>query len=59
MVRKGSTKMIFDELKQIAEEEFGCTIINSSGSKTFKDIFGFDMSDINEDSEISLERVLK
>ncbi len=51
--------MIFDELKQIAEEEFGCTIINSSGSKTFKDIFGFDMSDINEDSEISLERVLK
>lgn len=45
----------FEELKQIAEEEFGCTIINSTESKTFEDIFGFGMSNINENPEISLE----
>ena len=48
-------RSFFEELKQIAEEEFGCTIINSSESKTFEDIFGFGMSNINENSEISLE----
>lgn len=48
-------RSFFEELKQIAEEEFGRTIINSSESKTFEDIFGFGMSNINENAEIYLE----
>lgn len=48
-------RSFFEELKQIAEEEFGCTIINSSDSKTFEEIFGFGMSDINENAEIFLK----
>ena len=39
----------FEQLKQIAEQEFNCTIAKSSTTnKTFEKLFGFSLSDIDE-----------
>ena len=43
----------FEQLKQIAEQEFNCTITKSSTTnKTFEKLFGFSLSDIDEAVEM-------
>ena len=37
---------VFEKLKQIAEELFGCQIVESSEEMDFKQIFGFDEKDL-------------
>ena len=53
---------IFEKLKKIAADEFGCTLIQGEQKRTFRDVFGFSTEDIVdfdgftdlEDMEISM-----
>lgn len=40
------TDDVFEKLKQIAKEQFGCTIVRSNEKMDFKQIFGFDEKDL-------------
>ena len=38
----------FEKLKEIAKKEFGVTLIQSEKKSSFKELFGFDMKDLEE-----------
>ena len=47
---------MFEKLKKIAKEEFGCDIICSEEKSTFEKLFGFsiDSTDTNNKNEVSM-----
>ena len=38
----------FEKLKEIAKKEFGVTLIQGDKKSSFKELFGFDMKDLEE-----------
>lgn len=38
----------FEKLKEIAEKEFGVTLIQGDKKSSFKELFGFDIKDLEE-----------
>ena len=42
---------VFEKLKEIAKKEFGVTLVQSDKKSSFKELFGFDMKDLEEDKE--------
>lgn len=41
----------FEKLKEIAKKEFGVTLIQSDKKSGFKELFGFDVKDLEEKKE--------
>ena len=41
----------FEKLKEIAEKEFGVTLLQGEQKSNFKELFGFDMKDLEEKKE--------
>ena len=41
----------FEKLKEIAEKEFGVTLVQGDQKSSFKELFGFDMKDLEEKKE--------
>ena len=38
----------FEELKEIAEKEFGVTLVQGDKKSSFKELFGFEVKDLEE-----------
>lgn len=38
----------FEKLQKIAEKEFGVTLVQGDKKSSFKELFGFDMKDLEE-----------
>lgn len=39
---------MFEKLKKIAMEEFGCSLVQTQGASRFEDVFGFSVEDIED-----------
>ena len=43
----------FEKLKKIAREEFGVEIVRTEGKSNFKEVFGFDVGEKEDESYIA------
>ncbi len=39
---------MFEKLKKMAMEEFGCELVQTQGASSFQDVFGFSIRDIED-----------